>query len=74
MTTIAEIAMNRKSSRITQRDVTTRLGWNQETLTDIELGRITVSAETLNQIAQTIEGIATERQETERQVQGEVMA
>lgn len=59
--TIADVLMKRRQAGLTQREVARRLGWNPESLTDMERARFGVTADTLERISSVIDGFREEQ-------------
>lgn len=55
--TASEVMIKRRGLGIRQDDLADKLGWNTETITDIERGRIQVSEHTLRQMDSAIDEI-----------------
>ena len=58
--TILEVQNKRKEANIRQDTLARKLGWNSETIVDIERGRIQVSEHTLRQMDSAIDKIIRE--------------
>lgn len=69
--TVSELQIKRKENGIRQDALARQLGWNAETIIDIERGRVQVSEHTLRQIDSGIEMVITGRSKLKRE---EVMA
>lgn len=61
--TAAELAMKRKGANIRQDALARKLGWNAESVIDIERGRVEVTDQTLCRMDEAIEQAKLEKRE-----------